>query len=105
MGTLLVDVEITTVYYISEMSRVEVKNSIIEALKVIIPVYTGRQFQIIWSRKMHRMKRYIDTEIGNDTSPILLTIKIKLKYYNYNNYGYIIMKTVTSDGLLYVYVY
>ena len=124
MGTLLVDVEITTDYYISEISRVEIKNSIIEALKVIIPVYTGRsvesthsetimtnralkkdQFQIIWSRKMHRMKRYIDTEIGNDTSPILLTIKIKLKYYNYNNYGYIIMKTFTSDGLLYVYVY
>lgn len=45
MGTLLVDVEITTDYYISEISRVEIKNSIIETLKVIIPVYTGRSVE------------------------------------------------------------
>ena len=45
MGTLVVDVEITTDHYISEISRVESKNSIIEALKVI-PVNTGRSVEM-----------------------------------------------------------
>ena len=44
MGTLVVNVEITTDYYISEISRVEIKNSIIKALKVI-PVSTGRSIE------------------------------------------------------------
>ena len=94
MGTLVVDVEVTTDYYILKLSRVEIKNSIIEALKVV-PVNTGRsvestnsetimtnkafkkdQFQVIWSRKLYRMKRYIDTKVDNDTFTMIFTARI-----------------------------
>ena len=71
MGTLVVDVEVTIDYYISEISRVEIKNSISEGNPEIIMTnraFKKDEFQVIWSRKLYRMKRYIDAKVYNDTS-------------------------------------
>ena len=58
MGTLVDDVEITTDHYISEISQVEIKNSIIEALK-LIPVNTGRSVEMY---NPPTVKQYLPTE-------------------------------------------